>query len=42
VPEVRGIDEETGTKLWKRALNKEMIYVEVTWKAEDSITPKLV
>ena len=42
VQEALAIDEETGTDFWKRALNKEMTKVKVTWKAVDGVTPDQV
>jgi hypothetical protein len=35
-------DEESGTDLWRRALNKEMSKVKIAWKVNDKYTPKQV
>jgi hypothetical protein len=42
VEEALAIDDETGTDLWKKALNKEMSKVKVAWKSDDRYSPEQV
>jgi hypothetical protein len=42
VEEALLIDEESGTDLWRRALNKEMSKVKIAWKVNDKYTPEQV
>ena len=42
VEQALAIDEQTGTDHWRKALNKEMSRVKVSWKAHDGHTPEQV
>jgi hypothetical protein len=42
VEEALLIDEESGTDLWCKALNREMSKVKIAWKANNKYTPEQV